>query len=198
MSFQMPSTHRLAIGPRELRQSTGSLQLAAMGRLAPQKGFDLLIDAFARAAEDKPNWSLSILGEGPERRRLEEQIHERGLEGRVRLLRLGIRSGNGGRCGIAMRSCCRRDSKDFPTRCSRPWRSGCRRSPSIVPLAQPKSSGHEVDGLLVPAGDVSALTAAIRRLLSDDQLRADWERRRTVSSTDSAANATSRIGRQSS
>ncbi len=57
----------------------------AMGRLAEQKGFDLLISAFARVANSHPEWSLLILGEGTERQILEEQVHHLGLAQRVRL-----------------------------------------------------------------------------------------------------------------
>jgi len=60
--------------------------LAAMGRLAPQKGFDLLLDAFARIAERNPEWSLKILGEGPLRRQLETQVSSLKLAERVQFL----------------------------------------------------------------------------------------------------------------
>jgi glycogen(starch) synthase len=56
----------------------------ALGRLVPQKGFDLLIEAFADAA--LPAHDLLIAGEGPERASLERLIQSRGLAGRVHLL----------------------------------------------------------------------------------------------------------------
>ncbi|WP_406940565.1 glycosyltransferase, partial [Bordetella pertussis] len=36
------------------------------GRLHPDKGFDVLIDAYARIAPRYPDWDLVILGEGEE------------------------------------------------------------------------------------------------------------------------------------
>ena len=53
------------------------------GRLARQKRFDLLIDAFHKGA--RPHDRLAILGEGPLRGRLERQAARRGLGSRVLL-----------------------------------------------------------------------------------------------------------------
>jgi glycosyltransferase involved in cell wall biosynthesis len=56
-----------------------------VGRLAPQKNFQLLIDAFALVKRDYEDARLVILGEGPERRLLEERVHDHRLEGSVAL-----------------------------------------------------------------------------------------------------------------
>lgn len=54
--------------------------IVAMGRLVPNKNFAMLIDAYARA---KIGPKLLILGEGPERAALSQQIAAHGLSDRV-------------------------------------------------------------------------------------------------------------------
>lgn len=60
-------------------------RIVSIGRLDRQKGFDLLIDAFAAIAARHPDWDLTIFGEGDQRAALEAQIAGHGLGGRVRL-----------------------------------------------------------------------------------------------------------------
>lgn len=62
-----------------------SKRAIAIGRLAPEKGFDRLIQAFADATRSTPEWTLAILGEGSERVRLEHLIQQHGLGNRVSL-----------------------------------------------------------------------------------------------------------------
>ncbi|WP_313804080.1 glycosyltransferase family 4 protein [Sphingobium sp.] len=59
--------------------------IGAVGRLVPQKGFDLLLNAFARVAERIPDWNLVIWGDGPERAALERQRDRLGLTERISL-----------------------------------------------------------------------------------------------------------------
>jgi len=57
--------------------------IVACGRLHRQKGFDLLLHAFARLPD--ANLVLAILGEGPERGRLEWLARELGIAERLRM-----------------------------------------------------------------------------------------------------------------
>lgn len=59
--------------------------LLAVGRLGPEKGFDTLLVAFQGLVAENPGWDLVILGEGPERVALEQQVIDFGLSGRVHL-----------------------------------------------------------------------------------------------------------------
>lgn len=82
--------------PGPVGSTTGLLQapsLLAVGRLHPQKGFDLLLKAFHRIHTKYPDWQITILGEGPMRSELEalrsqlkltDCVHLPGLVGNVR------------------------------------------------------------------------------------------------------------------
>jgi len=58
--------------------------IVAAGRLTRQKGFDVLIRAFAEKLSGR-RLTLVILGEGPERAPLERLVRALGLDGRVQL-----------------------------------------------------------------------------------------------------------------
>jgi glycosyltransferase involved in cell wall biosynthesis len=60
--------------------------VVSVGRLAPVKCHDVLIDAWARVAGDFPDWRLEIFGVGPSESALAGRIAEAGLEARVRLM----------------------------------------------------------------------------------------------------------------
>lgn len=56
-----------------------------MGRLTREKGFDLLVEAHGLVRAEGLEHTLAIVGEGPERRALEEQARRLGVDESVRL-----------------------------------------------------------------------------------------------------------------
>jgi glycosyltransferase involved in cell wall biosynthesis len=60
--------------------------IGAVGRLEPQKQFDLLLDAFARVAARVPNARLLIVGDGSQRQRLQAHIRALDLTAKCRLV----------------------------------------------------------------------------------------------------------------
>jgi glycosyltransferase involved in cell wall biosynthesis len=69
----------VAAGDTPNRRDSGRT-IAAMGRLTPQENFDLLLVAFGRCVSSYSGWSLIILVEGDERRRLETLAGELKIE----------------------------------------------------------------------------------------------------------------------
>jgi glycosyltransferase involved in cell wall biosynthesis len=61
-------------------------RVLAAGRLTEQKGFDLLLDAWATIPDDmRTGWELRIVGEGEDRPLLQEKIEKLGLGSEVQL-----------------------------------------------------------------------------------------------------------------
>jgi GalNAc-alpha-(1->4)-GalNAc-alpha-(1->3)-diNAcBac-PP-undecaprenol alpha-1,4-N-acetyl-D-galactosaminyltransferase len=71
-SIVIPNPVNKAVLPTITKQLLPKPALLAVGRLHPQKGFDLLIKAFAQIHAKHPDWHLTILGEGIVRSELEE------------------------------------------------------------------------------------------------------------------------------
>ena len=70
-----------------LRRSPGHRPACLyVGRLHPQKGVEVLLDAFARLAPTHPGVDLTIAGDGQLRRELEQQAHDLGIERRVEFI----------------------------------------------------------------------------------------------------------------
>lgn len=149
--------------------------LLAVGRLAPEKGFDLLIDAFARAAPGHPGWNLVILGEGPLRAELERRIAEHGLGARTAM------PGFDAHVRKAMR---RADLfvlssryEGFPNALLEAMTEGLACLSFDCDAGPRELIDHRQNGWLVPAGDVQALAGALDILMGDAGLRAQLARR---------------------
>lgn len=65
---------------------TGPVRLVAVGRLAAEKGFDVLIDAVGLASANGLVVELDVVGEGPEREALARRAADRGVADAVHFL----------------------------------------------------------------------------------------------------------------
>lgn len=152
------------------RADPGAPVIVAAGRLTGQKGFDLLIDAFAPLAAEFPEWTVRIHGNGPLRGALQQQILERGLAGRVLLMgptqHMGEALADGSVFAFSSRF------EGFGMVLVEAMSKGL----AVVSFDCPHGPAEIVadgrDGLLVPAEDVPAFTAALRALLTDRDRRA--------------------------
>lgn len=155
----------LAFHPRQ----EGPPQLVAVGRLTDQKGFDLLIEAFARIAGRFPDWNLVIFGEGAERPRLEAMVPEHGLLDRVFL------PGNTERHGewISAASLFVLSSRyeGFANVVGEAMRAGLAVVASDCDFGPADMIEPGVSGILVPPGDVAQLAAALEEVMSSGTRR---------------------------
>jgi glycosyltransferase involved in cell wall biosynthesis len=66
-----------------LRAATTGPEILAIGDLTERKANDLLLPAFARVARERPAARLTLVGEGPERARLEAMARDLGVADQV-------------------------------------------------------------------------------------------------------------------
>lgn len=150
-------------------QAKGQRTLLAVGRMSEEKGFHLLIPIFERLAPDFPDWRLTILGDGPGRPALQAQIASAGLQGRISL---PGRAGNVGQWyGAADLYVMSSRFEGFPNTLVEAMAYGLPAVSFDCDTGPRDIIRHEVDGLLVPAGDVAGLESALRELMGNASLR---------------------------
>ncbi|BCP53926.1 glycosyl transferase [Kaistia sp. 32K] len=153
---------------RAARPSDGS-RIVAVGRLEKQKGFDLLLEAFAQVAARLPAARLTIFGEGPERGALEKQARDLGVADRVHMPGVTRSPGDWVVEGDIFVLSSRFEG--FPNVLLEAMAAGL----AVIAFDCPWGPSEILDnpdaGLLVPAGDVGRLADAMARLATDSDLR---------------------------
>ena len=152
-----------ALPLREGRQN----RIISVGRLYPQKNQAMMIRAFAKVADEFPDWQLVIYGEGPLRAELEFLVSSFKLQERVLLP---------GRTEHVVEEL--RKSKIFCMSSDYEGMSNAMIEAICagLPIVTTDVSGVKelvkdgVNGLIVPCGDLGELSLAISKLMKNGQL----------------------------
>lgn len=167
--------HRLGVDPElfspaPFREQPKRFSMICVGRLAPVKAHPILLEAVAQLKSRQRTFVLRIVGDGPDRKRLEEQASMLGLTDEV--IFTGVQNQDQVRAlyretdlmvlpsfaegvpvvlmeAMAMEIAC--------------VATGITGIPELIRTGQ--------DGLLVPPGDSGMLAAAIERMMDDPELR---------------------------
>ena len=153
--------------PSEL--PVGSRVLLAVGRLHPQKGFDLLLSAFAIANQAEPGWYLAILGDGAERERLLTQSVTLGLADRV--LFPGVVKDVGRWYRSADLFALSSRYEGFGNTLAEALAYGLPAVSFDCDAGPGEILRDGIDGYLVPSGDVAAFAARLTTLMKSESLR---------------------------
>jgi glycosyltransferase involved in cell wall biosynthesis len=142
--------------------------VVAVGRLVRQKGFDVLIEAFARLRPTGVD--LLLAGDGPERLALEEAGRRFGLAGRLHLLGARDPEAVASLYRGAVLAACPSRWEGLPVVCLEAMASG-RAIVATTVDGIPDAVTDGETGLLVPPDDPVALAQALGRLLEDQTFR---------------------------
>jgi glycosyltransferase involved in cell wall biosynthesis len=159
---------------REARQKLGiehdTKIIFSAGRLVPWKGFDVLIRLMPELARESGSWNLLIAGDGPDRKRLEEEIVDLGLKEKVVLLGQVPREKLFDHLCAADIFVLNTSFESFSFQIVEAMAAG-------VPVVStrvgnlPEIIEHGVDGILVECNNTPELLSAVKRMTGDPAFR---------------------------
>ena len=144
-------------------------EIVAMGRLVAQKGFDVLIRAFATLAEDFPEWRLVIYGDGPHRAALESRVT--GLDLAARISLPGRTAAPDAAYASASIFVLPSRYEGFPNTLLEAMSQGCACVATNCDSGPADLIAHDRNGLLTPVDDVLSLAHSLSTLMDDATLR---------------------------
>lgn len=184
----LPNPVRLdAMDERAGEDITDRRGIVAVGRLVPQKGFDILITAFAKIAAQHGDWFMTIYGEGPSRSELEAQVREADLQARVNMP--GFVEGIDAALQSAGLFVMPSRYEGYPNALLEALAASCPTVATNSPGGVAEILGDNEFGMLVPNRDSEALAAALGQMMSRPKLRQHYadKARRAVEHLDAAA-----------
>lgn len=143
--------------------------IIAMGRLTYQKGFDILIRAFDRIKEKHSDWDLEIYGEGPLRNDLEKIVANLKLQERIKLP--GLVTEPEEKLSAADIFVLSSRFEGFGIVIIEAMACGLPVISFDCPSGPSEIINNGVDGVLVPAGDIAALSKKMDGLMTDENKR---------------------------
>jgi GalNAc-alpha-(1->4)-GalNAc-alpha-(1->3)-diNAcBac-PP-undecaprenol alpha-1,4-N-acetyl-D-galactosaminyltransferase len=143
--------------------------LVSMGRLTEQKGFDLLLQAFAQIAPKYPDWQLLILGRGELREQLSKMRDDLNLSSQVFFT--GALSNPFAVLKQAKIFVMASRNEGFPMAHGEALACGLPVVCTDCPSGPSEMVRQDIDGLLVPNQDLEALGVAMESLMSDELQR---------------------------
>lgn len=155
----------------DARESSGGrpLRVLFVGRLVPEKGPQVLLDAVA--ALPHSSVAVRVVGDGPLREQLQQAVAAAGLADRVELVGPMGQESLPEQYAWADVFCLPSFAEGLPVVLMEALAAGC----TVVTTAIagiPELVEHDVTGLLVTPGRADALAAALLRVRGDDGLRA--------------------------
>jgi GalNAc-alpha-(1->4)-GalNAc-alpha-(1->3)-diNAcBac-PP-undecaprenol alpha-1,4-N-acetyl-D-galactosaminyltransferase len=171
----------VCLGPGNTRRKDGDVQwLISLGRLAHQKGFDILIKSFAAVASKHPKWRLVIYGEGPDRPLLERLRAESGSSDHILLP--GLTRDPAEALSRASLFVLPSRFEGYPNALLEALAQGLPVLATACPGGTVEILANGVHGMLVRSDDVTAMTTALDTMLSAPDLRDAyaWMGRRAV------------------
>ncbi len=151
--------------------------ITAMGRLIEQKGFDILLTAFAKIAYRYPSWQLLILGEGELREKLAKLQKHLGLNNRV--IFTGVINNPFSLLSRSQFFVMSSRFEGFPMAHGEALACGLPVIATDCPSGPQEIIRDGIDGILVPNEDVDALAEAMEKLMTNEEMRTDLAARAT-------------------